>query len=236
MKTLLTASWTNLLTVTFETDKSFLKKYLPADTELNDWNGKYFMSLVAFMFEKPSILGILSPFYRSFEEINLRFYVRHKEKTEWRKGVVFIKEIAPSYIIGQTAKWLYKENFISLPMKHEFVSDNKLMYTNYSCKINNKWNQLNMESPPVNVEPEEKSIENFIRDHYWGYTKTTGNKTMEFRIEHRPWKIFPATKFEMNLDTGTAYGEEFKEYFSARPMSTFLMDGSHTKVSWPVLL
>jgi uncharacterized protein YqjF (DUF2071 family) len=236
MKTLLTAYWTNLLTATFETDKSFLQKYLPAKTELNEWNGKYFMSIVAFMFEKPVIAGLPSPFYRSFEEINLRFYVMYKEKNEWRKGVVFIKEIAPHYIIGQAAKWLYKENFISLPMNHNFSDDKNLRHTNYFCRDNSKWNYLSMESAFTSFEPKEESIESFVRDRYWGYTKTSGNETKEFRIEHQPWKIFPATKFDMTLDIGSIYGEEFKEYLTAKPISTFLMDGSYTKVSWPVKL
>src|SRR5258706_12491650 len=106
MRTLLTAHWVNLLTATYETNKNFLKKFLPAKTELNEWNGKYFMSLVGFMFLKPALLGMASPFYRSFEEINLRFYVRHKERKSWKNGVVFIKEIAPARIIGLAAAWL----------------------------------------------------------------------------------------------------------------------------------
>src|SRR5882757_9476396 len=109
MKTLLTAQWINLLTATYETNKNLLKKFLPAKTELSDWNGKYFMSLVAFMFVKPVLLRIHSPIYKSFEEINLRFYVRYKEKSIWKKGVVFIKEVAPFRLIGFTAALLYKE-------------------------------------------------------------------------------------------------------------------------------
>jgi uncharacterized protein YqjF (DUF2071 family) len=236
MKTLLTARWTNLLTATFETDKNFLEKYLPAKTELNDWNGKYFMSIVAFMFERPRVLGISSPFFRSFEEINLRFYVKRKLNNEWRKGVVFIKEIAPHYILAQTAKWMYRENFISLPMSHEFFNEDKCTTTRYSCRINKRWNYLSMESASVNAEPLSGGIEDFISDHYWGYTKKSLNKTSEFQIEHRPWKIFPAKKFDMDLDTASIYGEQFKEYFVPKPVNTFLMDGSYTKVSWPVML
>ncbi|MES1225827.1 MAG: DUF2071 domain-containing protein [Bacteroidota bacterium] len=236
MKTLLTADWTNLLTATYETDKSFLNKYLPANTELNHWNGKCFMSLVAFMFESPAILGIPAPLYRSFEEVNLRFYVRRKENNKWRNGVVFIREIAPAYVIGQTAKWLYKENFICLPLKHEFTVDNQVVHTNYYCKINNQWNYLSMESACESFEPADETIENFIRDNYFGYTKATQNKTLEFQIKHRPWKISKATKFETNLDIEAIYGKEFKKYFAAKPLSAFLMDGSNTKISWPVLL
>lgn len=33
------------------------------------------------------------PFHVDFEELNLRFYVKRFENGEWRRGVVFIKEI-----------------------------------------------------------------------------------------------------------------------------------------------
>ncbi|MEI9911844.1 MAG: DUF2071 domain-containing protein [Bacteroidota bacterium] len=92
-----------------EADKSLLQKYIPYKTELNDWNGKYYISLLGFIFNRPVIAGIPSPFYRRFEEINLRFYVRHKTGNEWKNGVVFINEIAPSPIIGLVARWLYHE-------------------------------------------------------------------------------------------------------------------------------
>ena len=104
MKSLLTADWTNLLVATFEADKNLLREYIPYKTELNDWNGKYYMSLLGFMFSRPLIAGIPSPFYRCFEEINLRFYVRYKSRYGWRNGVVFIKEIAPAKLIGLTGQ------------------------------------------------------------------------------------------------------------------------------------
>ncbi|MGC4037153.1 MAG: DUF2071 domain-containing protein [Chitinophagaceae bacterium] len=236
MATLLSAHWTNLLTATFEADKSFLQQYVPVGTELDDWNGKYLLSLVAFMFERPSLLGIPSPFYRSFEEINLRFYVKYRQNNEMRKGVVFIKEIAPSSAIGLTAKLLYKENFISLPMKHEFKKEKHAVKTIYSCKINNEWSYLNMESRPEETKPEAQTIEYFIWNRYWGYTSAGKEKTMEFNISHQPWKIFPAFRFVMGMDIETIYGKQFDKYLKAEPLSAFLMDGGHTKVSWPLLL
>jgi hypothetical protein len=35
------------------------------------------------------------PFYRNFEEINLRFYIKHNTSDGERRGVAFIKEIDP---------------------------------------------------------------------------------------------------------------------------------------------
>lgn len=40
----------------------------------------------------------------------------------------------------------------------------------------------------------------------------------------------------MLVHTRAIYGEQFKDYFEAKPVNTFLMDGSYTKVSWPVML
>jgi uncharacterized protein YqjF (DUF2071 family) len=129
MRTLLTADWTNLAVVTFETDKKLLAKYIPYKTELNDWNGSYYLSLVGFQFSHPSINGIPMPFYRSFEELNLRFYIRYKSGNEWQKGVVFIKEVAPSPVIGMVARFLYRESFISLPMKHSIENTDTKTHT-----------------------------------------------------------------------------------------------------------
>lgn len=236
MKTLMTAYWTNLLTATYEADRSLLNEFLPAGTELNTWNGKYLMSIVAFIFSKPRVLNIPAPVYRSFEEINLRFYVRRKENNNWKKGVVFIREIAPARLIGLSAKWLYKENFISLPLKHEFHTNDDLQYINYACKVKNKWGQLNITCAAKEFDPEPGCIEGFIRDHYWGYTKNKNDRTAEFSIEHSSWKIYPATHFALNMNIGEIYGPGFTDYFDQKPVSVFLMDGGFTKVSWPALL
>jgi uncharacterized protein YqjF (DUF2071 family) len=236
MKTLLAANWTNLVVATFETEEKLLKKYLPCKTEVNDWNGKYYMSLVGFMFSKPVIAGIPSPFYRSFEEINLRFYVKHKSKTEWKNGVVFIKEISPSKMIGLAAKLLYHESFISLPMKHIITMTDIKLKTEYYWKISRQWNYLKLTTSLSPYEPENSSLESFIRNHYQGYTKNTETKTSKFEIEHRHWSIYPSLSFDMQLNTENIYGREFCEYFQQKPSTSFLMDGSRTKVSYPVLL
>lgn len=236
MKPLLTANWTNLLVATFEADRKLLREYIPYQTELNDWNGKYYMSLLAFMFSKPVIAGIPSPCYRCFEEVNLRFYVRHKSRFGWRNGVVFIKEIAPAKLIGLAAKWLYHENFISLPMKHSFSTTADERKTAYYWNTGKEWNYLELVSALDHKEPDILSLESFIRDHNFAYTRQRKNQSREFEIEHPTWNIFPGISFDMKLDAGTIYGPQFSDYFLQPPCTSFLMDGSRTNVSFPVLL
>lgn len=77
----------------------YLKKYIPAGTELDLWNGNCYVSLVGFLFKNTKVLGLSIPNYTDFEEVNLRFYVKRFEKGQWKRGVVFIQEIVPKNII-----------------------------------------------------------------------------------------------------------------------------------------
>lgn len=236
MRTLLAADWTDLAVITFQADKQLLAPYIPYKTELNDWNGNYYISLLGFMFSNSRIVGISSPFYRNFEEVNLRFYIRYKTKNEWENGVVFIKEIAPSTLIGSVARYLYRENFISLPMKHRFSESTGVRETEYYWKIQKQWNHLKLTTSLQPVEPPLTSLESFIRNQYRACTLHSPQKTKEFRIEHSQWNIYPGLSFNMLLDTEKIYGTRFSSCFRQKPDAYFLMDGSHTKVSYPSLL
>jgi hypothetical protein len=114
----LTAEWRWLAMLNYEIDPQALASFVPAGTELDFWNGKTYVSLVGFLFQDCRVRGIAIPFHRHFEEINLRFYVRHKANDGWRRGVVFIKELVPRWTIAFIARTLYNENYFALPMSH----------------------------------------------------------------------------------------------------------------------
>ena len=91
----LTAEWRKLAIINYEVNPEILEKYLPNGVELDFWDGKCLISVVGFMFLNTQLLGISVPFHRNFEEVNLRFYVKKWENQQWKRGVVFIKEIVP---------------------------------------------------------------------------------------------------------------------------------------------
>ena len=95
--------------------RRLLQPLVPGGTELDTWNGKTFVSMVGFSFLTPGCWGWRFRCIGNFEEINLRFYVRHKAEDGWRRGVVFIKEIVPRAAIAWVARWLYNENYVALP-------------------------------------------------------------------------------------------------------------------------
>ena len=115
----LTAEWRHLAMLNYEADPKLLAPFVPSGTELDLWNGKNFVSVVGFLFQKTRVLGIPVPFHRNFEEVNLRFYVRRKAPDGWRRGVVFIKELVPRRAIAWTARTFYNEPYLALPMAHQ---------------------------------------------------------------------------------------------------------------------
>lgn len=109
----------------YEVDPKVLRSLVPAGTELDQWQGRTFVSVVGFLFLNTRVFGVAIPWHRDFEEVNLRFYVRRKASDGWRRGVVFVKEIVPRFAIALTARVVYGENYVALPMSHRIEGENR---------------------------------------------------------------------------------------------------------------
>jgi hypothetical protein len=110
----LTAEWRNLLMLNYVVDPSLLKRFVPAGTELDEFEGKTYVSLVGFEFNRTRVCGLPMPFHQAFEEVNLRFYVKRSLK----RGVVFIRELVPKFAVAAIARFAFNENYSSVPMSH----------------------------------------------------------------------------------------------------------------------
>src|ERR1035441_6746488 len=89
----LTADWKWVAMANYAVDPSLLEPLVPRGTELDAFDGRVYVSLIGFLFNRSRIFGIPIPLHQSFEEVNLRFYVRRGEK----RGVVFISELVPKF-------------------------------------------------------------------------------------------------------------------------------------------
>lgn len=225
----LTAEWRKLALVQYAVDKEILEKYLPPHTELDDWHGKYYVSLVGFMFLNVKLLGFNIPFHTNFEEVNLRFYVRYKDGEEWKRGVVFIKEIVPLPAITFVANTIYKEKYQTLSMKHVWVENEDGLKVDYLWK-NKNWNKLSITASPKSEKIAYGSEEEFITEHYWGYTKIDSNKTSEYGVEHPRWEVYPVKSFSIDVNFEKNYGSDFAFLKAAKPNSVFLAEGSKIRV------
>lgn len=210
-------------------DPKLLEPYLPYKTELDLWNDVCYVSLVGFIFGDTRLRGVKIPFHTRFEEVNLRFYVRCKEDGVWKRGVVFIKEIVPKPALTWVANTIYKENYVTLPMAHSWTNSDEHLTVEYKWK-NGHWNSFSViaEKSPVPILSGSK--EEFITEHYWGYTRISHERTSEYGVEHPKWEVYPTREYSINVDFGSMYGEEFHFLTSVAPSSVFLAEGSEIKV------
>jgi uncharacterized protein YqjF (DUF2071 family) len=222
----LRAEWRNLIMANYVIDPNILKPYLPYNTELDLWNNKCYVSLVGFMFLNTKVKGLKIPFHINFEEVNLRFYVKYKEDNIWKRGVVFIKEIVPKPALTFIANTIYKEHYETLPKSHEWTDDSNYKTIKYNWKKNNKWNSISVCADKSSKEILIDSEEEFISEHYWGYTKIDNLITSEYAVEHPRWNVNPIIDYNLDVNFGNTYGDYFSFLDHEKPTSVFLAEGS----------
>lgn len=229
-RTFLKAEWRKLLMANYEVDRKVLEPFLPNNTELDLWNDKCYVSLVGFMFVNTRIKGIKVPLHVNFEEVNLRFYVRYKDEGEWKRGVVFIREIVPKRMLTFVANTIYREKYKTLPMSHSWQFDEDNLQVEYKWRKQRDWHSMRIKTESQPMEIKVGSEEEFITEHYWGYTKINQRKTAEYGVEHPTWKVYNTLDFAIDVDFGENYGQEFNFLNSQLPKSVFLAEGSEIKV------
>lgn len=222
----LTAEWNDLALINYEIDPKILENYVPKGTELDLWNGKCYLSLIGFMFENVKILGLKIPFHVNFEEVNLRFYVKRFEDGNWKRGVVFIKEIVPKHAITIVANTLYKEHYETLKMRHSRTQTATSKSFQYDWKKNNKWNSITMQTNKSALPIGENSEAEFITEHYFGYTKYNEKTTIEYEVRHPRWQQLEVTHYEIDVNFENIYGKHFNFLQQLKPTSAFLALGS----------
>jgi uncharacterized protein YqjF (DUF2071 family) len=225
VKPFLTANWRYLAMLTYVIDPAILAPLVPNGTELDFENDETFVSIVGFLFLDTRLLGLPVPLHRDFEEVNLRFYVRKKSADVWRRGVVFVRELVPKRAIAVVARTFYGEPYLALPMAHEIVHRDSSLSVEYSWRRGSRQESLKMAASGEAQKIALGSHEEFITEHYWGFTRVKAGCS-EYRIEHPRWKIWTATSYQLKADIAAVYGEQFVEALSAAPRSAFIADGS----------
>lgn len=226
----LTAEWRKLIMANYEIDPARLKSFLPYKTELDSFEDKYYVSLVGFMFQNTKVLNLSIPFHTTFPEINLRFYVKYLDGSTWKRGVVFIKEIVPRPAISFVANLIYKEKYVNLPVRHSETIEDNILATGYEWKFKNEWNQLAVKAKTASTALVNGSQEEFITEHFWGYSKVNAQTTAEYEVAHPRWEIYPVIDSTIRCNFDELYGTSFTELKTQDPASVFLAEGSPVTV------
>ena len=228
----LTARWTDLVILNYEVPPTVVLPLVPRGTELDIWQGQALVSLVGFLFTDTRVHGLAIPGHRHFEEVNLRFYVRRRVASAAdRRAVVFVRELVPRYAIAATARFLYNEPYLSIPMRHHGG-----LHADRGGDIDYAWRygtedfslSATVEGPAAVLASGSEA--EFITEHYWGYTRQRDGGTSEYEVEHPRWRVWTTPRATFRGPAALLYGPVFGEALSGAPRSAFVAAGSEVAV------
>jgi uncharacterized protein YqjF (DUF2071 family) len=228
-RTFLTAEWKNLLMLNYAVDSSLLERYVPSGTELDVFEGRTYISLIGFEFNRTRLLGFRVPFHQSFEEVNVRFYVRRGEK----RGVVFLRELVPKRTVAAIARWAFNEKYLRVPMTHriETGANGDIAKAEYAWRFGPERFVMKAETEGESFLAAEGSESQFITEHYWGYAAQKDGGCLEYEVQHPQWLVWKTKQASFSGNAAGLYGVEIARILAREPDSAFLANGSAVTVS-----
>ncbi len=227
MATFLTAEWRKLIMAQYAIDPALLTPYLPHGLDLDLYDGRCYVSLVGFLFTHVRLKRIAIPFHTQFEEVNLRFYVRRNlPDGSHRRGVVFISEIVPRAAITLAARLFYGEAYSTARTRHTWTTSPTSFDVRYDWRHRGAWQTIAVQASPTPEPIAPNGLDEFITEHYWGYTKRRNGSTGEYGVAHTRWQTYPLRSAHIQADFGSLYGPSFAPLTQRIPDHVLLAEGS----------
>lgn len=169
--------WNNAIFLHYQVDLNELKKFVPKELEIDLYNGKPWISVVAFTMEKirPKNLPSFSPI-SDFDEINIRTYVKSNNKT----GVYFLSIEGGKSLSCKVAKGISK-----LPYRFSKIQRTDKKYQSKNSEFNDK---LDIEFTIGKELIEKTELDKWLTERY-ALFQDTDESINEFEIHHLEWPI-----------------------------------------------
>jgi len=169
--------WNKAIFLHWEVELSDLEKYIPKEIEIDLFDGKPWVSLVAFTMEKirPRFLPPFPPI-SNFDEINIRTYVKMNGKT----GVYFLSMEGGKKLSCAVAKGISE-----LPYRFSKTERTENRYQSYNSEFHDT---LDLEFTIGKEILEKSTLDKWLTERYALFqdTETTIN---QFEIHHVQWPV-----------------------------------------------
>jgi uncharacterized protein YqjF (DUF2071 family) len=198
---------------------------------LDLFHGRCFASIVAFQFLDTRVLGFGIPGHRAFAEVNLRFYVKRSVNGEERRGVVFISEYVPLFWVAFIARALYNERYSRVPMTMVVNASEEEREVDFAWRAGGSWHHLRSNLAGAPEALASGSQEEFIAEHYYGYSRQRNGRTVEYKLEHPSWRVWKDVPVSCEWRPALSYGAAWGVVLSEPPAFSFVAEGSAVSVS-----
>jgi len=169
--------WNKAIFLHWEVDLSDLEKHVPKALEIDLYNEKAWVSVVAFTMEKirPKYLPPFPPI-SNFHEINIRTYVKLNNKP----GVYFISIEGGTDLSCKISKALSE-----LPYRFSKIERTKNQYKSYNSKFKD---ELDIQFTIGKKMTEKTELDKWLTERY-ALFQDTENSINEFEIHHLEWPM-----------------------------------------------
>ena len=147
-------------------------------------------------------------------------------------GMMNAPAARPRRAIAAVARVVYNEPYLAVPMSHTVELDPEAGGSvRYSWTYRRRPHAIRatVSGPAAVLEP--GSEQEFITEHYWGYTRQRDGGTLEYRVDHPPWRVWVSSDAAYEQPTDSSlYGPGFSAVLAGQPRSAFVAVGSAVTV------
>lgn len=180
-------SWVNLLFLHWPVATQSLRHLVPAELEIDTFDGTAWIALVPFQMKNSKFRGVPNlPGLSTFYECNVRTYVR----LAGRAGVWFFSLDAQTLLPVLGGRWLWSLNYIYGRFEVEQPSPSETDY-----RLTRRPGPWNTGSTHVRWRSGERmqtslpgSLEHFLTERYWLFTRR-GGRILAGQVSHEPWPL-----------------------------------------------
>ena len=229
MTPFLTAVWSDLILISYAVPDDVLRPYLSPGLELDRWEGSAYCSLVGFSFEQARVLGWSVPFPKTlcdFPEFNLRFYVKQGN----RRGVVFVRELAPNPLVCGLAKLLYNEPYTAVPMTSRITQVGDLRRVRHDFVVDGRAQWVAASGRGTAALPPEDGFEHWVKEQPAGFNVSRSGRLTSFHVRHPEWRVYPVEEYGLGVEFAHLYGLQWEFLQGRTPDSVVLAEGSQIKI------
>lgn len=206
--------WNDAVFLHWQVDLKELQKIVPGDLEIDLYEGKPWVSLVAFTMEKIRPRN-LPPFslISDFDEINIRTYVRNNNKA----GVYFLSIEGGNRISCKIAKTLSE-----LPYRYSKLIRQGSFYSSENREFKDK---MNISYKIGQKLTEKTGLDKWLTERY-ALFQDTSISINEFEIHHIEWPTYEIDLKEIEIDY-----PRFKNFVNNLPDRTHYSTGVQV-IAW----
>ena len=179
-------TWRNLLFLHWRAPADRLQELVPAQLELDAWDGAAWVSAIAFRL-KNRLRGLPEmPLCSNFLELNLRTYVRYRGEP----GVFFLTMHANSAVAVTAARWLTPLPYAFAPMTSQSPDGQWRWQCGPPARhlLNGRFRLHGQQ-----ILARADSLDEWLLERYRAFVADRRGRLFRMSVEHPPWQVSEVT-------------------------------------------